>query len=93
MGELLIGLTKYFAFYNGERPHQALRNLTPDMVHQRAEGGGAMIMDNYGAAQGLPVALRSTDTAFDVVRLVKTKIPKTKNRGRAVRLLVQASAT
>jgi hypothetical protein len=22
MGELLIGLTKYFAFYNGERPHQ-----------------------------------------------------------------------
>ena len=47
MGELLIGLTKYFAFYNGERPHQALRNLTPDVVHQRADGGGAMIVDNY----------------------------------------------
>ena len=27
MGELLIGLTKYFAFYNGERPHQALGGL------------------------------------------------------------------
>src|SRR5450830_762918 len=24
MGELLIGLTKYFAFYNAERPHQSL---------------------------------------------------------------------
>ena len=30
MGELLIGLTKYFAFYNGERPHQALGHSTPD---------------------------------------------------------------
>jgi putative transposase len=26
MGELLVGLTKYFAFDNGERPHQALKN-------------------------------------------------------------------
>jgi hypothetical protein len=24
MGELLVGLTEYFAFYNGERPHQSL---------------------------------------------------------------------
>ena len=24
MGELMVGLTKYFAFYNGERPHQSL---------------------------------------------------------------------
>jgi len=93
MGELLIGLTKYFAFYNGERPHQALRNLTPDVVHQRAQGGGAMIVDNYGAAQGLPIALRSTGTAFDEVRLEKTEIPKMKNRGSAVQLLVQSSAT
>ena len=33
MGELLIGLAKYLAFYNGERPHQALGNQTPDRVH------------------------------------------------------------
>jgi putative transposase len=26
MAELLIGLSKYFAFYNGERPHQELGN-------------------------------------------------------------------
>ncbi|CDS54727.1 Mobile element protein [Polaromonas sp. CG9_12] len=93
MGELLIGLTKYFAFYNGERPHQALRNLTPDVVHQRAQGGGAMIVDNYGAAQGLPIALRSTGTAFDEVRLEKTEISKAKNRGSAVQLFVQSGAT
>lgn len=91
MGELLIGLTKYFAFYNGERPHQALRNLTPDVVHQRAEGGGAMIVDNYGVAQGLPVALRSTGTAFDEVRLEKTEIPKTKT-GAAPSSCVQSGA-
>ncbi len=29
MSELLLGLTKYFAFYNGERPHQGLANRTP----------------------------------------------------------------
>jgi putative transposase len=33
MGELLIGLTKYFAFYNAERPHQSLGNQTPQEVH------------------------------------------------------------
>ncbi len=30
MGELLVGLTDYFVFYNGERPHQSLANKTPD---------------------------------------------------------------
>ena len=90
---MLIGLTKYFAFYNGERPHQALRHLTPDRVHQRAQGGGTMIVDNYGAAQGLPIALRSTGTALDEVRLEKTEIPKTKNPGSAIQLFVQSGAT
>ena len=27
------GLTRYFAFYNDERPHQALKYLTPAEVH------------------------------------------------------------
>ena len=31
--ELLLGLTEYFAFYNGERPHQSLDYRTPDEVH------------------------------------------------------------
>jgi hypothetical protein len=30
--ELMMGLTEYFVFYNGERPHQSLGNLTPDKV-------------------------------------------------------------
>jgi putative transposase len=61
MGELLIGLTKYFAFYNGERPHQALGNQTPDAVYQSGVGGGAVIVDKYPRAMGCePVSLRST---------------------------------
>jgi putative transposase len=45
--ELLLGLTQYFAFYNGERYHQALGYKTPDQVYQTAEGGGAMIVDKF----------------------------------------------
>ena len=93
MGELLVGLTKYFAFYNGERPHQALENQTPDVVYRNASGGGAMIVDKYGAAQGLPIALRSTGTAFEEDRLEISEVPNTKNRGSAVQLCVQSGAT
>ena len=47
MGELLIGLTQYFTFYNGERMHQSLGNKTPDEVYASASGGGALIIDKY----------------------------------------------
>jgi hypothetical protein len=69
MGELLIGLTKYFDFYNTERPHQSLGNLTPQEVHKTSSGGGAMIVDKYRAKERLPVALRSSGTAFEEVRI------------------------
>ena len=46
--ELLLGLTEYFAFYNGERPHQALGDRTPDDVHRSGAGGGARIIDRFG---------------------------------------------
>lgn len=49
MGELMVGLTEYFAFYNGERPHQALGNRTPDAVYRTAIGGGAVIVDKFGS--------------------------------------------
>ena len=49
MGDLHAGLTRYFAFYNGERPHQALNYQTPDVVYESGEGGGAMIVDKYGS--------------------------------------------
>ena len=48
--ELLLGLTEYFAFYNGERPHQGLGNRTPEAVHRSGEGGGAEIIDRFGSA-------------------------------------------
>jgi putative transposase len=67
MGELRVGLTKYFVFYNGERANQALKNQTPDVVHKTAIGGGAMILDKYGAVEELPIALRSTRTGQDEV--------------------------
>jgi putative transposase len=93
MGELLVGLSKYFIFYNGERPHQSLKNQTPDVVHQSAAGGGAMILEKYGTNEGLPISLRSTGTAQDEVGLEKSVIPNTKNRGSAVQLCVKSSAT
>ena len=63
MGELLMGLTKYFAFYNDERMHQSLGNKTPDVVYASGIGGGALIVDRFPRkAEELPVALRSTGT-------------------------------
>ncbi|MEY2875598.1 MAG: hypothetical protein RLZZ373_2969 [Pseudomonadota bacterium] len=46
--ELLLGLTEYFAFYNGERPHQSLGDRTPDDVYRSGDGGGASIVDRFG---------------------------------------------
>ena len=61
MGELTLGLASYFAFYNGERPHQSLGHLTPDVVYRTATGGGAMILDKFkGTQEEAPVPLRST---------------------------------
>ena len=47
VGELMIGLTEYFDFYNARRPHQSLEQITPDVVYRTAIGGGAMILDKY----------------------------------------------
>jgi len=60
MDELLLGLTKYFAFYNGERPHQALGYKTPDTVYQSETGGGAMIVDQFSKKEeGLRAVLKA----------------------------------
>jgi putative transposase len=53
MGELHAGLTRYFAFYNGERPHQRLEYRTPNVVYESGKGGGAMIVDKYGSVPDL----------------------------------------
>ena len=93
MGELLIGLTKYFAFYNGERPHQALGNRTPDAVHTSRAGGGAMIVDKYGATPGLPIALRSTATKFGEVRIENDSAIQKAKTGAAPSSCVKSGAT
>jgi len=54
----LLGLTEYFAFYNDERPHQALGYRTPAAVHRSGEGGGAGIAVHSSSAVG-PAPLRS----------------------------------
>ena len=72
IGELVIGLTAYFAFYNEERPHQSLNYKTPALVHQTASGGGAMILEKYG--DSLPETsdpLRSSDVSGSIVKDVK----------------------
>jgi len=51
MGELRAGLGEYFAFYNAERPHQALAYRTPREVYRSGSDGGAMIADKFGAAR------------------------------------------
>jgi putative transposase len=45
--ELMIGLTEYFVFYNGERPHQSLGNRTPTEVYVTRINGGARIVDKF----------------------------------------------
>lgn len=52
--ELMIGLSEYFVFYNGERPHQSLGNLTPDTVYATASGGGARIVDKFSKNGAAP---------------------------------------
>ena len=61
MGELTLGLAVYFAFYNGERPHQSLGQQTPNNVYRTETGCGAMILVKFkGTPEESPVPLRPT---------------------------------
>jgi len=51
MSEARAGLGEYFFFYNDERPHQSLEYRTPDEVQSSKMGGGAKIVDKFGAAR------------------------------------------
>ena len=77
IGELMVGLSKYFAFYNGERPHQALADKTPDEVYRTAQGGGALIVDKFlCAVEKSSVSLRST-TDSSTATASSTATPET----------------
>jgi hypothetical protein len=92
MGELMLGLTEYFAFTNGERPHQSLGHKTPDVVYRTDVGGGALIVDKFpravegtlfrDAPQGIPPPQRQQ----------QRQQPKLKqHRGSAVQLRVKSN--
>jgi len=75
MSELMAGLGEYFDFYNRERPHQSLGNLTPDAVYRNATGGGAMIVDKYPrTVEEYPVPLRSTGYSSTVPTEIKAVV-------------------
>ena len=91
----MLGLTKYFAFYNEERPHQSLGYRTPEGVYKDAKGGGALIVDKYprpAKAATASIALRSTEGAFDAGGTSSLNT-NTEYRDSAVQLCVKLSAT
>ena len=62
-------------------------------AYSESTGGGAMIMDKYGAKERLPVALRSSGTEFEEVRIEsEPAIPNTKT-GAAPSSCEKSSAT
>lgn len=86
VGEWMIGLAKYFAFYNSERPHQALGDKTPDVGYQTGVGGGALIVDKF------PPPQRQDQKQGQPQKLQQQQKPKqSQNRGSAVQLQVQSS--
>ncbi|MEO8013613.1 MAG: hypothetical protein ABI642_05670, partial [Polaromonas sp.] len=93
MGELLIGLTKYFAFYNTECPHQSLGNQTPQEDHKTSNGGGAMIVDKYRAKERLTVALLSSVTEIKDVRIQSESAIPIAKTGAAPSSREKSSAT
>jgi len=94
MSELTAGLAEYFVFYNGERPHQSLGNLTPDVIYQTAIGGGAMIVDKYPrAVEESSVPLRSTeDSSTAEIRSGETGKTTTSGQCRPAVSEVQCAA-
>jgi putative transposase len=93
MGELLIGLTKYFTFYNEERPHQSLGNRTPKTVYESAVGGGAMIVDRFGKAADAPNAPGCTEPASDENPVGKERNTQSQNPGQRRPAASKTSAT
>ena len=78
----MLGLTEYFVFYNGERPHQSLGYETPSVVYKSATGGGALIVDKFPrAVEEIPAPLRSagiSSTAGSTVTTSATTKAKAK---------------
>jgi len=93
MGELMVGLTEYFAFYNGERPHQSLGHKTPDIVYRTAIGGGAMIVDKFPRAlEESPVERSGTGDSSNATAKATTKAKATPGQRRPAASEVKCAA-
>ncbi len=60
--DLMMGLTEYFVFYNGERPHQSLGNRTPEEVYATGSYGGARIVDKFSKNGAAPCSCVEVDS-------------------------------
>jgi putative transposase len=93
MGELTVGLTEYFIFYNTERPHQSLGQKTPEVVYRSAIGGGAVIVDKFPrAVDETPVPLRSTGVSSTVEATENTRANATSGQCCSAANEVQCAA-
>ena len=90
MGELTLGLAEYFAFYNGERPHQSLGQKTPNAVYRTATGGRAMIVDKFGGTEEDPPPFRYAPRGGDPPPQDQDQDQK-QTRGSAVQLLMKSN--
>ena len=74
--ELRVELADYLRFYNTERLHQSLNDVTPDEVDRTASGGGARIADHFGeTAATPPEAQHDTEPRGSAVPLHVTGYP------------------
>lgn len=77
-----VDMSKYIAFYNGERPHQGLKYQTSYAMYISGVGGGAVIVDKYPAVQGFPIPLRCTRTALQAGHIENVADTEDQNPGQ-----------
>ncbi len=73
MGGLTIGLTQYFSFYNHERPHQSLADQTPGQGYESAQGGVAIILDEFTKKDSAQSVVEKSGQRCSAVCKVETK--------------------
>jgi putative transposase len=72
MGDLMVGLTGYFEFYNFERPHQSLEYRTPEAAYRTGHGGRAVIVDKPAKEESKEKT--STDVKTEQHRLAVNEV-------------------
>ena len=82
LSELQRGLTDSFVFYNTERLHPSLNDVTPDEVYRTASGGGTRMVDQFTeTATTPPETPQDTERRGSAVPLHVTGYPLTLTAG------------